>query len=123
MRPISVTLPNALLPGPAPITSAPIRLDEFADPPCAVQVVVTGTVTFTVQGCFDEGPDSLVNPIPVASMGWDNGLALQIPTGAVAGTASIAFPLPVTPLWLRIQLNTGTGSVRMNVVQYNVTNA
>jgi hypothetical protein len=119
MRPISVTVG----PGTTPLTSAPIRMDEFADPPAAVQVAVNGTVNFTVAGSFDEGPDSLVNPIPVAQMAWDSGLALGIPAAAVGGTASIAFPLAVVPLWLRITLNSGTGSVRMNVVQYQVYNS
>jgi hypothetical protein len=114
MRPISVTV------GPGPGTSNPIRLDEWADAGVGVQVVVIGTVTsFTVQTSMDEGPDSLVNPIPLANMAWDTGL---VPAGAVTGGTSISFGLgaagiAVVPLWIRIVLTTGTGSVRMNVVQ------
>jgi hypothetical protein len=132
MRPISVTLPNANpgQTGPAPITlNPPIRLDEWADAQVGVQVVVIGTATFTVQTSFDEGPDSLVNPIPVANMAWDSSL---VPTAAVGGAAGLSFALggalgagPSTaPLWIRILLLSGsTGSVRMNVVQANVVTA
>jgi hypothetical protein len=101
----------------APWFSSPIRLDEWAEPQIGVQVAVTGTVNYTVQSSFDEGPDSLTNPIPLASMTWDTSTAIGLP--AAAGTATASFGLTVAPLWLRIALNSGTGSVRMNVVQYN----
>ena len=119
MRPITATLPNANpgQPGPAPITSNSIRLDEYADAPLGVQVAVTGAVNFTVQHCFDEGPDSLVNPISVASMFWDTSL---LPAAAIGGTAGTSFSLTTAPLWIRILLNSGTGSVRMVAAQYNV---
>jgi hypothetical protein len=116
MRPISLVVG----PGTTPLTSVPIRLDEWADPPVGVQVAATGTVNFTVQHSFDEGPDSLVNPIPVGSMMWDTGL---IPAGAIAGTAGLTFSIATAPLWIRIVLNSGTGSVRFVVTQYNVVEA
>jgi hypothetical protein len=112
MRPISVTVG----PGTTPLTSAPIRLDEWADAQLGVQVAPIGTANFTVQTSFDEGPDSLVNPIPVGSMVWDSTL---LPAGAVAGSAAISFTLLASPLWIRLVLNSGTGSARMNVVQYD----
>lgn len=124
MRPITVVLgPNAAV----PVTTAPIRLDEWADPPLGVQVAVTGTVNFTVQHSFDEGPDSLVSPIPVASMFWDVSL---IPAGAQGslvggsgGTAGITFSIATAPIWMRITLTSGTGSVRMVLSQYQVVEA
>jgi hypothetical protein len=117
MRPITTVVgPNA-----APGTTSPmIRLDEWADPPLGVQVAASGTVNFTVQHSFDEGPDSLVNPIPLTSMFWDTSL---IPAGAVDGTAGITFSIATAPLWIRIVVNSGTGSVRMVVQQYNVVEA
>jgi hypothetical protein len=116
MRPITVTVG----PGTPPLTCAPIRLDEWTDAPVGVQVAVNGTVNFTVQHCFDEGPDSLVSPIPVASMFWDTSL---IPAAAVNATAGISFAIPTAPVWLRITLNSGSGSVRMVATQYQVFNA
>ena len=119
MRPITATLPNAN-PGqsgsPPFVLYPPIRLDEWADPPVGVQVAVTGTASYTIQHSFDEGPDSLTNPIPYASMMWDTALL----PNAGAGTASTTFSIPVAPLWMRITLNSGAGSVRMVISQYNV---
>jgi hypothetical protein len=116
MRPITTVLG----PGATPLTSPPIRLDEWADPPLGVQVAVTGTANFTVQHSFDEGPDSLVNPIPVNQMFWDTSL---IPAGGVAGSTGMSFSMATAPLWMRIVLNSGTGSVRMVLTQYNVVEA
>jgi hypothetical protein len=42
-----------------------------------------------------------------------------VPAGAVGGTAGITFSVATAPLWMRITLNSGTGSVRMVVNQYN----
>jgi hypothetical protein len=118
MRPITVTLgPNAAV----PVTSQMIRLDEWADAPLGVQVAVTGTVSFTVQHSFDEGPDSLVSPIPLASMFWDTSLLPT--TGWVNGTVGASCSIATAPIWMRITLNSGTGSVRMVVSQYNVVEA
>jgi hypothetical protein len=116
MRSITATVG----PGTTPLTSPPIRLDEWADAQLGIQVAVTGTANFTIQHSFDEGPDSLVNPIPVASMAWDSSL---IPPGGVNGSATSSFSLPVAPLWMRMTLNSGSGSVRMVVTQYNVVGA
>ncbi len=103
----------------APGTSRPIRLDEWADAPVGGEVATTGTVNFTVQHCFDEGPDSLTNPIPAASMFWDTSL---VPPAAIGGTVGTSFSIATAPLWMRIVLNSGSGSVRMVVTQYNSVN-
>jgi hypothetical protein len=85
-----------------------------------VQVTAVGVANFTVQTSFDEGPDSLTNPIPIGSMSWDTTM---VPAGAVAGSATVSFSLPTAPLWIRITLNSGAGSVRMVVTQYQVVEA
>jgi hypothetical protein len=114
MRPITVSIPPNQASFPA--YSNLVRLDEWADAPLGVQVAVNGAVNFTVQHSFDEGPDSLVNPITLANMMWDTGL---VPAGAVGGTAGITFAIPVAPIWMRIMLNSGAGSARMTLTQYN----
>jgi Tfp pilus assembly major pilin PilA len=108
----SVTIGSAA----APFTSPAIRLDEWGLPPIGLAVAVTGAVIFTIQHSFDEGPDSLSNPIPLSAMMWDSSL---IPPGGVGGSANVTLNLPVAPLWLRIQF-TGTGSLRMVTTQYSV---
>ena len=105
----SVTIGTATAPWFSPM----LRMDEWADAQLGIQVGVVGTVSYQVQTSFDEGPDSLVNPVPVALMNWDSSL-----TPAAAATAA-SFALPVSPLWVRLQLVSGTGSVRMSLSQYD----
>ena len=112
----SVTIGTAA----APFFSRAIRLDEWADTPVSVSVVAVGTANFTVQHSFDEGPDSLTNPIPLSAMVWESSL---VPVQGVSGIGSSSFALPATPLWLRLVLNSGSGSVRMVAVQPDVVNA
>lgn len=99
-----------------PAPSSMIRLDEWADAPIGVQVSVSGTVNYTVQHSFDD-PNDLINPVPQASMFWDTGL---VPAGAIGATGGLTFAIATAPLWLRLLLNSGTGSAKMVVTQYNV---
>jgi hypothetical protein len=108
MTPVTVTLA-------APGTSRPIRLDEWADAPVGGEVATAGAVNYTVQHSLDEGPDSLTNPIPAASMFWDTGL---LPPSVIGATIGTSFSIVTAPLWIRIVLNSGSGSVRMVVNQY-----
>jgi hypothetical protein len=110
MRPISVTA------GPAAGPSNMIRLDEWADAPVGVQVSVAGAANFTVQHSFDD-PNDLINPVPLANMFWDTGL---IPAGAVGSAIGITFAMATAPLWMRLLFNSGTGTAKMVVTQYNV---
>ena len=105
----SVTIGTATAPWFSPM----LRMDEWADAQLGIQVGVTGVVSYQVQTSFDEGPDSLVNPVPVASMSWDSSLT------PAASAAAASFALPVSPLWVRLQLVSGTGSVRMSLSQYD----
>jgi hypothetical protein len=113
MRPITRTVgPNA-----APDTpSSMVRLDEWADAPLGIQVSVAGTVNYSVQHSFDD-PNDLINPVPIADMWWDSSL---IPLAAVNAIAGTTFSMATAPLWMRILLNSGAGSAKMVVQQYNV---
>ncbi len=110
MRPITVVA------GPAAGPSKMIRLDEWADAPVGVQVSVAGTANFTVQHSFDD-PNDLINPVPVGQMFWDTGL---VPAGAVGASTGLTFAMATAPLWMRLLFNSGSGSAKMVVTQYNV---
>lgn len=110
MRPITVTA------GPAAGPSPMVRLDEWADAPVGIQVSVQGTANYTVQHSFDD-PNDLISPVPLANMFWDTGL---VPAGAVGGTAGITFSIATAPIWMRLLFNSGSGSAKMTVTQYNV---
>jgi hypothetical protein len=94
-----------------------IRLDEWADAPLGIQVSVQGVVIFTVQHSFDD-PNDLISPVPLASMFWDSSLVP--PATAINGTVGTTFSMATAPLWMRIVLNSGGGSVKLVVQQYNV---
>lgn len=110
MRPITVVA------GPAAGPSNMIRLDEWADAPVGIQVSISGAANFTVQHSFDD-PNDLINPVPVGSMFWDTGL---VPAGAIGAAAGITFSIATAPLWMRLLFNSGTGSAKMVITQYNV---
>jgi hypothetical protein len=110
MRPITVTA------GPAAGPSNMVRLDEWADAPVAVQVSIAGTANYTVQHSFDD-PNDLINPVPVGSMFWDTGL---VPAGAVGASTGMTFAMATAPLWIRLLFNSGSGSAKMIITQYNV---
>lgn len=94
-----------------------IRLDEWADAPVGVQVSVSGTVSFTVQHSFDD-PNDMINPVAPSNMFWDSSL---VPAGAIGGTAGLTFSIATAPLWMKLLQNSGTGSAKMVVTQYNVS--
>jgi hypothetical protein len=100
----------------APFISRMIRMDEWANEAVGVQVSVSGTTTFTIQHSFDD-PNDLVNPVPIGSMFWDTSL---IPAGGILATTGYSFSIATAPLWMRLVLNSATGSARMTVTQYNV---
>jgi hypothetical protein len=113
MRAISVSVgPGAS----AGATSNMVRLDEWADSPLGVQVSLNGAANFTLQHSFDD-PNDLISPVPLANMFWDTGL---FPAAAIGGSAGITFGILTAPLWVRILLNSGAGTVKAVLTQYNV---
>ncbi len=110
MRPITVVA------GPAAGPSKMIRLDEWADAPVGVQVSIQGTANYTVQHSFDD-PNDLINPVALGDMFWDTGL---VPPAAVDAALPITFAMATAPIWMRLLFNSGTGTAKMVVTQYNV---
>jgi len=92
-----------------------VRLDEWASPPVGIQCDVTGTVNYTVQSTYDD-PNSFMAPVPVSSMQW----VATNDTNAVNATGTVQTNFLFSPIYVRTFLNSGTGSVAMKVVQYNV---
>lgn len=88
-----------------------LSLDPWAQAQSACQAVVTGTVNYTVQTSQDD-PNSVANPIAPSAMTWDSNNA-----GVIGATTSGAFNMAVSPLYISVLLNSGTGSVRLTVAQ------
>lgn len=89
-----------------------IRLDTWAGSQVGVQLVVTGTATYTLQQSFDD-PNDPVSPIAQASMNWANCPDL----GAVNSSASFQTWYNFVPTFISVNVTAGTGSVRMTVSQ------
>jgi hypothetical protein len=109
MQPIRVSVSDAS--GGAK-GSTLVRFDNFAPGPISVQVVVTGTVNYTVQVSNDD-PNDPVSPVAQGSMTWSS----SPDTAIVAQTASGYGTLVSVPLFARVLLNSGNGSVTASFVQ------
>lgn len=92
-----------------------VRLDEWGPPQVGIQCDVIGTVSYTVQSTNDD-PNSPTDPVSPSAMQW---IATN-DTNAVNATASVQTNYLFAPTFVRALLNSGTGSVAMKVIQYNV---
>lgn len=104
-RPIVLTGATAGATGGPPIAA----MDPWGYPSVSVQCSATGTISFDVQVSNDD-PNSPTNPVSLTAMTWSS-------TGAVGATASALVSLPFVPLYVRVLVNSGTGSVRATIVQ------
>jgi hypothetical protein len=89
-----------------------VRLDEWVGSPIAVQLVVNGTATYTLQGSLDD-PNSPTNPVAPSAMNWASGIVAN--TTAATGNVDGVF-IYFAP-WVRVLLTSGSGSVTMTVIQ------
>lgn len=89
-----------------------MRLDDWALSGLAGQCVPAGTVNYTVQVSSDD-PNSPSNPVAPGLCVWDSDYA-----GVNGAAAEAQFGIGNTPSWMRLFLNSGTGSVRLTVVQH-----
>lgn len=100
------------------IASTPwVRLDEWADAQVGIQCNATGTVNYTVQST-DDDPNSPTNPVTPSATTWIN----TNDANAVNATGNVQTNFLFAPTFVRALLNSGSGSVAMKVIQYNVAN-
>jgi len=89
-------------------SSAPIFLDHYGYAQVAIQVDVTGSANYTVQQTLDDP-----NKDDLASVVWvdhgDNNL--------VGATSTVQGNYAFLPRCTRILLNSGSGSVKMTIIQ------
>lgn len=91
-----------------------VRLDSWANAQTTVQVEVTGTVNATVQQTMDD-PNSPTDAVTMPSVTW-----MSADAPLVAFTANQFSNFAFSPTFLRVLLNSGTGSVTMRVHQFGV---
>lgn len=92
--------------------SAWVMVDPWALPNVAIQATVSGTVNYTVQTTLDD-PNSPTNPVAAASVTW----VASNDTDVVSATATKQSNLFFVPAYVRVLLNSGTGSVTMTLIQ------
>lgn len=102
MRPVTVTTSDAS--GGAK-NSSTVPLDIFADE-VALQAVVTGTATYTIQQTLDD-------PFGSAALNWFD----HSDTNLVGATASKQGNYDFTPRAVRLRQTAGTGSVTLIISQ------
>lgn len=96
------------------VASSPwVMFDTYAFSQVALQCDATGTVDYTVQQTLDD-PNSPTNPVLPYNAVWVNN-----PTSALvnAGTSQQG-TYAIAPLFAKVTLNSGTGSVRTTFIQY-----
>lgn len=89
-----------------------VMLDTWALPAVAVQVNVSGTVNYTLQQSLDD-PNDPTNPVAAASMVWIN----SADTTVVGATASAQTNYAFAPRFVRILLNSGSGTATATISQ------
>lgn len=95
--------------------SAWVRMDEWANAPIGLACVVSGTVNYTVQQTFDD-PNSPTDPVAAASVTWQS----SGDTNVVGATATKQSSFSYVPTFVRVLLNSGTGTVTTTISQPGV---
>lgn len=90
-----------------------VRFDSWAIPNVNIQINVTGTVNYTLQTTNDD-PNDPVNPVAIGSVTWFS----STDTNVVGQTASKQSSFTNAFTYARILLNSGTGTVTANFIQY-----
>ena len=103
MRPIVQTLTDATA---GVLASNPIIMDYFGQPEVSLQVVVSGTANWTIQQTLD-------NPNSGGTATWFDHPDTNLVTQTVNRQGNYAY----IPTAVRLQLNSGSGSATLTVVQ------
>lgn len=94
-----------------------IRMDSWANSQSVIQIDVSGTVNYSLQVTMDD-PNDPVNPVSVANVKWLN----SNDTNVVSASAAKFSNFDWTPTWVRLLLNSGTGTATVRLAQFNVVN-
>lgn len=101
-------------------SSRPIFIDPWAPSQTSLQVVVSGTINYSVQQTLDD-PDSPTNAVAYTSVTWVSHPDASL----VAATATAQGNYAYSPRMVRILVNSNSnpGSVVMTVIQSSVVPA
>lgn len=94
------------------------RMDEYANTQVTIQCDVTGTVNYTLQASMDDPNSVFGTPVLPSAMTW----IASNDTNVVGATSAQATNYAFAPTWIRVLLNSGSGSVTATCAQANVVN-
>ena len=110
---VSATLIGNVTIGTNGIGGSPwVRFDEYAPHGVAIQCTVSGTVNYTVQQTLDD-PNVSGTTLTPATMTWVS----SSDTNVVGATATQQTNYNFTPVFARVLLNSGTGTVTATFLQ------
>ena len=111
---VSATVTGNVEVGTNGVASSPwVMFDPYSFPQIALQCDVTGSVNYTVQQTLDD-PNSPTNPAAPYSVVWINN-----PTAALVGASTDQQgSYAIGPLFAKVTINSGTGSVRATFIQF-----
>jgi hypothetical protein len=113
---ISANAAGAITVGTNAVASSPwVRLDEWANSTVAIQCSVTGTATYTLQQTLQD-PNSPTDPVAPYSVAWLN----SSDSAAVNATTTVQTSYQYAPVFARVTLTSGTGSVSSVFSQQSV---
>lgn len=90
-----------------------VRMDSWASAQSVVQVNVTGTVNYSVQTTMDD-PNDPSNPTDILDVVWLDALDANL----VSESTSKSGYFNQTPTFVRVLVNSGTGSVKATIAQF-----
>jgi hypothetical protein len=88
------------------------RTDDFAPSSISVQCNVTGTANYTLQSTLDD-PNDPVYPVAIDDVSWVNSSDTTVVASSVTQQSNFLF----APKFIRVVLNSGTGSVATTILQ------
>jgi hypothetical protein len=94
-----------------------VRFDGWSTGGAAIQLTVSGTVNYTLQQTLDD-PNSAFASITPSSMTWVDSSDVSVVAATTTKQTNYLFP----PMFARIQINSGTGTVTGAFMQSGVTN-
>ena len=104
---MSATAAGAITVGTNNVASSMwVRLDEYAQPQTAIQLTVTGTVTYSVQQTLQD-PNSPTNPVLPYQVTFLNSSDAAV----VGASASAQSNYTYAPAYAKVTITAGTGSV------------
>ena len=105
---ISGNAANAVIVGTNGVADSPwVRFDDWAPNFITAMCSVTGTVNYTVQTTLDD-PNNPVDPVPVGEMVWQDALDANLVSESTNKSGGFQY----APVFAKIVLNSGNGSVR-----------